>query len=135
MPYFTSVLDDRNQPLPLSSNPTHWFTAAADGTVTGTNGPDAIYATSGHATLIGNGGDDTFYVNSHDTVAGGAGVDTVVTYWGGFALPEDVENLVVTGDGAVARGNRLDNLIAGGAGRQTFFGGGGHDVFEGGADS
>jgi Ca2+-binding RTX toxin-like protein len=75
MPYFTSVLDDRNQPLPLSSNPTHWFTAAADGTVTGTNGPDAIYATSGHATLIGNGGDDTFYVNSHDTVAGGAGVD------------------------------------------------------------
>jgi beta-glucanase (GH16 family) len=135
MPYFTSVLDDRNQPLPLSNNPTHWFTAAADGTVTGTNGPDAIYATSGHATLIGNGGDDTFYVNSHDTVAGGAGVDTVVTYWGGFALPEDVENLVVTGDGAVARGNRLDNLIAGGAGRQTFFGGGGHDVFEGGADS
>ena len=46
-----------------------------------------------------------------------------MTYWGGFALPEDVENLVVTGDGAVARGNHLDNLIAGGAGRQTFFGG------------
>jgi beta-glucanase (GH16 family) len=72
------------------------------------------------------------YVNSNDTVAG---VDTAVTYWGGFTLPEDVENLVVTGDGAVARGNHLDNLIAGGAGRQTFFGGGRHDVFEGGADS
>jgi Ca2+-binding RTX toxin-like protein len=74
-------------------------------------------------------------VNSHDTVAGGTGVDTVVTYWGGFTLPEDVENLVVTGDGAAARGNHLDNLIAGGAGQQTFFGGGGHDVLEGGADT
>jgi beta-glucanase (GH16 family) len=133
--YFTSVFDDQNQPLPVSSNPTHWFTAAADGTITGTNEPDAIYATWGHATLIGNGGDDTFYVNSHDTVAGGTGVDTVVTYWGGFTLPEDVENLVVAGDGAAARGNHLDNLIAGGAGRQTFFGGGGHDVLEGGADT
>ena len=82
MAYVTSVFDDQNQPLPVSSNPTHWFTAAADGTITGTNEPDAIYATWGHATLIGNGGDDTFYVNSHDTVAGGTGVDTVVTYWG-----------------------------------------------------
>jgi Glycosyl hydrolases family 16 len=42
---------------------------------------------------------------------------------------------VVAGDGAAARGNHLDNLIAGGAGRQTFFGGGGHDVLEGGADT
>jgi beta-glucanase (GH16 family) len=135
MAYFTSVLDDRNHPLPVSSDPTHWFTAPPNGTITGTDGPDAMYASSGQTTLIGNGGDDTFFVNSHDTVIGGAGIDTVVTYWGGFTLPDDVENLVVTGDGAVARGNQLDNLISGGAGQQTFFGGGGHDVFTGGAGS
>jgi hypothetical protein len=70
-----------------------------------------------------------------DTVVGGAGIDTLVTYWGGFTLPDDVENLVVTGTGAWAHGNSLDNLIAGGPGQQTFFGGGGHDVFTGGADS
>jgi hypothetical protein len=42
MPYFTSVLDDRNLPLPISSDPTHWFTAAQDETITGTEGPDAM---------------------------------------------------------------------------------------------
>jgi hypothetical protein len=135
MPYFTSVLDDRNLALPVSSDPMHWFTAAQSGTINGTEGPDAMYATGGVTTLIGKGGDDWFYVHSGDTVVGGAGIDTLVTYWGGFTLPDDVENLVVTGTGAWAHGNSLDNLIAGGPGQQTFFGGGGHDVFTGGADS
>ena len=66
--------------------------------------------------LIGKEGDDWFYVHPGDTVVGGAGIDIVITYWSGFTLPDDVENLVVTGTGAWAHGNSLDNLIAGGAG-------------------
>jgi hypothetical protein len=34
-------------------------------------------------------------------VVGGAGIDIVTTYWSGFTLPDDVENLVVTGTGCV----------------------------------
>ena len=52
-------------------------------------------------TLIGKGGDDWFYVHPGDTVVGGAGIDIVITYWSGFTLPDDVENLVVTGTGCV----------------------------------
>ena len=58
-------------------------------------------------------GDDTFYVTRSDQVivAPGGGVDTIVTYWGGYSLPNNIQNLIVQGDGAYGVGNSLDNVI------------------------
>src|SRR3546814_2155163 len=51
-----------------------------------------------------------------------AGTDTVKT-WMSYQLPDNIENLTVTGSGRQASGNGLDNIISGGNGRQTLDGG------------
>ena len=66
-------------------------------------------------------------------VAPGGGVDTIVTYWVGYTLPANVQNLVVQGNGAYGVGNSLDNVIeAVGPGEITLDGGGGNNVLIGG---
>ncbi len=49
-----------------------------------------------------------------------------------YTLPDNIENLRVTGDGRFAFGNDLDNIITGGSGSQTIDGGAGNDVLTGG---
>lgn len=49
-----------------------------------------------------------------------------------YTLPDNFENLRVTGDGRYAFGNSLDNIITGGSGSQTIDGGAGNDVLIGG---
>lgn len=61
----------------------------------------------------------------------GAGIDTIDT-WMSYKLPDNFENLVVTGDNRYAFGNALDNIIKGGSGHQTLDGGQGNDVLIGG---
>jgi beta-glucanase (GH16 family) len=132
--YFVNPLNFQNRALPVSGAPQHWFSATTKQTLTGTSGNDAIYGAGGDI-LVGGGGDDTYYVNSSDKVveAPGGGIDTIVTYWGSYILPDNVENLVVQGDGAYAGGNALDNLItAVGTGEHTLNGGGGNNVLTGG---
>ena len=130
-----STLNYKNIPLPLSAAPQHWFAATAAGqTIVGSPGNDAIYGV-GSDILIGGTGDDTFYVTGTDQVivAPGGGVDTIVTYWGGYTLPANVQNLIVQGDGAYGVGNSLDNVIeAVGPGKITLDGGGGNNVLIGG---
>ena len=130
-----NTLNYRNAALPLSAAPQYWFAATASGqTIIGNSGNDAIYGVGGD-TLIGGTGDDTFYVASNDQVivAPGGGVDTIVTYWGGYTLPANVQNLIVQGDGAYGVGNSLDNVIeAVGPGKITLDGGGGNNVLVGG---
>ena len=130
-----NTLDYQNVPLPLSAAPQYWFAASTSGqTIVGNSGDDAIYGVGGD-TLIGGTGDDTFYVKGTDQVivAPGGGVDTIVTYWGGYTLPSNVQNLVVQGDGAYGVGNSLDNVIeAVGPGEITLDGGGGNNVLIGG---
>src|SRR3546814_8630341 len=48
-----------------------------------------------------------------------------------YQLPDNIENLTVTGSGRQASGNGLDNIISGGNGRQTLDGGPGDDVLIG----
>jgi serralysin len=103
----------------------------------GSDGNDTLGGKGGD-TLIGHFGDDIYYLNSagnqlvehHDE-----GVDSVVTFMS-YTLPDNVENLTVTGDGLVASGNGLDNLIkVGDSNNMTLIGGGGNDVLVGGAGS
>jgi len=130
-----STLNYKNIPLPLSAAPQHWFAATAAGqTIIGSPGNDAIYGV-GSDILVGGTGDDTFYVTGTDQVivAPGGGVDTIVTYWGGYTLPANVQNLIVQGDGAYGVGNSLDNVIeAVGPGKITLDGAGGNNVLIGG---
>ncbi|AVS93005.1 hemolysin-type calcium-binding protein [Paracidovorax avenae] len=105
-------------------------------TLTGTSGNDTIDGLAGADTMSGLAGDDTYIVdNTGDKVveSANAGTDTVmssVTY----TLPSNVENLVLTGSGAVnATGNALDNRLTGNAGANVLTGGAGADYLDGGA--
>ncbi len=91
--------------------------------------------------LQGGPGDDTYLVAvPKDRVieAANEGIDTVRSPVG-YTLSADVENLVLTGDGAVRgtgnalanhlTGNVASNLLNGGAGADTMVGGGGGDTY------
>jgi len=100
----------------------------------GTNGHDAI-AGSGGDTLEGGAGHDTYTVLAGDVVveAAGKGTDTVRTWLGSYTLPDNVENLVITGASwTVATGNGLANRITGNAFANTLDGRGGDDYLTGG---
>lgn len=90
--------------------------------------------------LTGGAGDDIYVVGAGDTVIenAGEGTDTVqssVT----FTLPNNVENLVLTGTSAInGTGNALDNsltgntaanILNGGAGADSMVGGAGNDIY------
>ncbi|WP_162240032.1 calcium-binding protein, partial [Methylobacterium sp. Leaf106] len=101
-----------------------------DDTLRGGIGGDTLDGGAGNDTMIGGRGDDTYIVDSPgDTVveAPGQGDDTVrssVTY----TLPDNVENLVLTGSGGIdGTGNALDNGITGNDGDNTLDGGAGND--------
>jgi Ca2+-binding RTX toxin-like protein len=105
-------------------------------TVTGTAGNDVLAGTSQADTLTGLTGNDTYTVNhSGDKVieAASAGTDLVnssITY----TLPDNVENLTITGTAARAGiGNDLDNVLTGNSGPNRLVSGDGVDTLKGGA--
>jgi Ca2+-binding RTX toxin-like protein len=101
----------------------------------GTAGNDSIWGDSSvNVTMQGGTGDDIYYLYSsinRAVEAPGGGVDTINT-WMSYTLPENFENLTVTGDGRYAFGNSADNIISGASGSQTIDGGAGNDVLIGG---
>lgn len=139
------VLGDAVEDLTLAG------TAALSGTgnaaanrITGNAGANVLDGRGRSDTLTGRGGDDTYVLDSaSDRVVelAGGGIDTVrsqVTH----ALGAEVENLVLTGTGALrGAGNGLDNhitgnmsgnVLTGGAGSDTLDGSGGNDSMTGG---
>ncbi|MCF4164868.1 hypothetical protein L2U69_04345 [Zavarzinia compransoris] len=103
-----------------------------DDLLSGRAGDDILIGGLRHDTLIGGGGaddmsggdgDDRYHVDGrHDVVreAEGGGNDTVLTPLSGHALAANVENLVLTGTGALTgTGNALDNMIYGSGGADT----------------
>ncbi|MDL2402610.1 family 16 glycosylhydrolase [Rhizobium mayense] len=131
-----SVLNALGQPLYYSGTSTSWFSATGSGpTLNGTAGNDSMYGDgSVNVTMVGGTGDDIYYLYSslnHASEAPGGGVDTIIT-WMDYTLPDNFENLTVTGDGRHAFGNSADNIITGGTGSQTIDGGAGNDVLTGG---
>ncbi|KAA2211381.1 glycosyl hydrolase, partial [Teichococcus oryzae] len=107
---------------------------AAKETLSGTAGNDLINGGGGD-TLKGGAGDDTYVISTGDIVVelGGQGTDTVKTWINNYVLPDNVENLVLTGTGwNTLFGNGLANRIEGNLSANTLNGKGGHDVLTGG---
>jgi Ca2+-binding RTX toxin-like protein len=128
----------------VTGNPAQGFTLqteTAGDTLIGGAGGDTLIDGGFATTLVGGQGDDLYVVsNVSDTIteASGAGVDTVQSSVS-FALPDNVENLTLTGTAPISgigngqdnviTGNAGDNILEGGAGADTLTGGGGNDTF------
>ena len=108
---------------------------AEDNTLSGLNGNDVLIGGAGNDVLQGGAGDDTYFIEGDDVVTEYAneGIDTVRTA-NNIVLGDHLENVVLTGDGAVnATGNELDNQLVGNAGANILDGGSGGDTLIGGA--
>ena len=108
----------------------------ANNTLTGGQGNDTMDGGVGADTLVGGLGNDVYVVDNSGDVATEAlseGTDTVrasITY----TLGANVENLVLTGSGALnGTGNGLNNSSTGNAAANTLTGAGGDDILDGGA--
>ena len=100
---------------------------------------------AGNDTLTGGAGDDVYVVDSAQDIVSeisSDGIDTVLASVD-FVLPNNVENLSLTGIGSIGgtgngianflAGNVNANVLSGGGGDDTFVGGGGRDTLAGGA--
>ncbi|MCU1719162.1 calcium-binding protein [Pseudomonas sp. 5P_3.1_Bac2] len=114
-------------------------------TLFGKDGNDVLDGGLGRDKLYGGGNDDTYIVdNVGDQVFEnrGEGIDSVQASVS-YSLSANVENLYLTGNGAInGTGNELNNIIIGNdsanilrgnAGNDQLFGGGGNDQLFGGA--
>lgn len=115
---------------------------AADDAIDGGDGNDVLLGGTGADVLIGGAGDDIYEVEDiGDRVweaSGGGATDNVFAYVD-FALPTNVENLIMlyggqrfgTGNAGnnIIIGNSSANVIEGGAGYDTLTGGAGTDLF------
>lgn len=86
--------------------------------------------------IIGGLTRDVYIVDTYDILIQepfGYGVDEVLTALANYTLPDNIDDLTATGDGAATlHGNALDNVITGGNGSDTLFGEGGTDYLIGG---
>ncbi|CCI12080.1 conserved hypothetical protein [Microcystis aeruginosa PCC 9806] len=126
------------------SNPTNGATittATAIGTIQnddfiGTSGPDTLAGTSGADAMTGLAGNDTYTVNNAGDLvieALNQGTDTVQAAIS-YTLPNNVENLLLTGTGNLnGAGNALNNQITGNSGNNSLNGAAGTDTLIGGA--
>ena len=87
----------------------------------------------GEDIMLGGAGNDAYSADDADDVvaeSAGEGTDTVLTSAGGYALPNNVENLTGTlGTGQFLTGNNLDNVITSGAGADNMTGLSGNDAY------
>ena len=123
--------------MPESAAPwsTVYGTDAGGETLTAPAGPSAVDPAGGsHDLMIGSSGDNVFYVrDGSDMVqvgAGLAGVKTIVAYTR-YSLPDNVQNLEISGSHNFAVGNNLPNLIRASSGPASLYGGPGDDVLVG----
>lgn len=132
-----TVLNASGVPLPYSGISAKHFSATNSGPLLfGSAGNDLLWGdASVSVTMYGGLGDDIYYLYASSNRVSekpNEGIDTVNT-WMSYALPDNFENLVVTGDKRFAFGNLGNNIITGGSGQQTLDGSRGNDVLKGGA--
>ncbi|TRV51521.1 MAG: calcium-binding protein, partial [Microcystis panniformis Mp_GB_SS_20050300_S99] len=139
----TTVEPDETVALTLTSGTAYTVgtTTAVTGTIQnddfiGTSGPDTLAGTSGADAMTGLAGNDTYTVNdAGDLVieALNQGTDTVQAAIS-YTLPNNVENLLITGTGNLnGAGNALNNQITGNSGNNSLNGAAGTDTLIGGA--
>lgn len=101
----------------------------------GTAGNDQYTSNGGGDTMTGGAGDDIYILSAgNDRVVelAGGGIDTVKTWMTGYVLPDQVENLIMTGHGwTTGTGNALANRITGNDAPNTIDGGAGNDFLTG----
>ncbi len=130
--------------------------SAFNDTLIGSAGANILIGGAGRDVILGLGGDDTImggadvpnelyggqgndtYIVEHrsDSIIenAGEGYDTIRSALSQINMAANVEELVYTGAGTfVGVGNAQDNVIRGGAGRDTLLGGAGNDTLYGGA--
>ncbi|MFM6588504.1 MAG: bluetail domain-containing putative surface protein, partial [Microcystis panniformis] len=139
----TTVELDENFTVTLSTptNGATITTATATGTIQnddfiGTSGPDTLVGTSGADAMTGLAGNDIYTVNNAGDLvieALNQGTDTVQASIS-YTLPNNVENLLLTGTGNLnGTGNALNNQITGNSGNNSLNGAAGIDTLIGGA--
>ena len=105
-------------------------------TITGNAAANVLNGASGVDTMIGGAGNDIYVVDlsgDRTVETSGGGTDTVRSSTT-FTLQAEVENLTLTGNGAVdGTGNGLANVITGNAEANVLDGGVGADTLTGGA--
>jgi Ca2+-binding RTX toxin-like protein len=105
---------------------------AANLTGTGNSGANVFYDNNGTSTFMGLGGNDSYVVRNPLTqiIEGpGQGIDTIYASVD-FALPDNVENLVLAGTSNLnGTGNGGANNFYSNIGDNILTGGGGDDVF------
>jgi len=103
-------------------------------TLTGNSQANSLNGGGGMDLLIGGNGDDTYVVDGGDTVvetSSQGGTDTVQSS-ADFVLPDNVENLLLTGTAAInGMGNSLGNILTGNSGANQLNGGTGADILIG----
>jgi Ca2+-binding RTX toxin-like protein len=109
------------------------------GTLKGSDGGDVFdSAAAPGAKLAGGKGDDSYIVHDAGTQikeAGKQGSDTVYSDVS-YTLPNNVENLILTGTGNInGKGNGLNNALIGNGGDNSLNGAKGNDTLTGGAGS
>ena len=109
---------------------------AAANELLGGAGNDTLNGGSGADRLAGGLGNDTYVVDDGTDVVvenGGEGTDVVQSSVS-YTLAANVENLTLTGSGAInASGNELNNSLIGNAAGNSLSGGAGNDTLNGGA--
>jgi Ca2+-binding RTX toxin-like protein len=102
----------------------------------GFDGNDTLDGGAGIDTLVGGAGNDVYIVDSAQDVVSelaDEGIDTVRSGTT-LSLADNVENLILTGVGAIGgTGNDLDNVLTGNSAINSLTGGAGNDTLDGGA--
>jgi Ca2+-binding RTX toxin-like protein len=102
-------------------------------TITGGAGNDTINGQAGADSMTGLAGDDIYYVdNAGDVVteAVAGGYDQVVSTIN-YTLPDNVENLYLSGSVLNGTGNAENNFLSGTSANNSLSGAGGNDVMDG----
>ena len=106
---------------------------AGNDSLFGGDGADYLVSSSGQDVLTGGLGDDTYEINDADDIVvevEGGGYDIVIATLD-MAIPEGVEELILTGTALGVTGNEDDNVLGGNDLNNTLIASGGNDTLNG----
>lgn len=105
-------------------------------TLRGEAGNDWLYSLNGDDTLIGGTGNDVYVIDGQKVIiheAQNEGYDRVIVGFSNYVMPDNVEELNLSGSASGGTGNAGANYMRGGSQNDTFYGLDGNDTLEGAA--